>query len=71
MCRVMLDVWSPTQLGDSFSGFCVAILIVVANLCRLQLNSLTPLLPSMKTGVGVFEQDIIPQENTLPAIENL
>jgi len=38
----------------------------------MQLNSPTAishLLPAMKTGIGVFEHDIIPHENTLPAVE--
>jgi len=41
------------------------------NLCRLQLNSptaITHLLPAMKTGLSVFEHDIIPQENALPTM---
>jgi len=41
-------------------------------LCRLQLNSssvINHLLPAMKTGIGMFESDIIPQETTLPTID--
>lgn len=46
---------------------------IVFKTCRLQLNSplaIAHLLPAMKTGIGVCEHDIVPQENSLPAIDS-